>query len=284
MKITCLMENISHHEELKCQHGLSLYIETKQHRILLDTGADASFAENAQKLGVNLKDVDIAFLSHGHYDHAGGISRFLQLNHTASVYIKQEAFEDYCHNGSDGYEYIGVDNVRLETGDLTADALRNHPQVVLVSGDLRIDEELSLMTDVTEKICWPSTNRSLLIRTENGYAQDYFPHEQSLIIGENGKHVLISGCAHCGIVNILNRYSNLHEGTPDVAISGFHLERSKPYHEEQKADVVMLGKELQKYSTKFYTCHCTGQEAYGILKNIMHEQICYLSVGDVIDI
>ena len=131
MRITCLMENISHHEELKCQHGLSLYIETKQHKILLDTGADATFAENAEKLGVNLKDVDIAFLSHGHYDHAGGISRFLQLNHHAKVYIKKEAFEDYCHNGSEGYQYIGVDNVKLKTGDLTAEALRNHPQVVL---------------------------------------------------------------------------------------------------------------------------------------------------------
>lgn len=293
MKITCLMENISHRKELQCQHGLSLYIETKKHKILLDSGANALFAENARVLGVDLSKVDVAFLSHGHYDHAGGLSRFLELNHTARLYIKQEAFLEYCHcarkiaeesESALPYEYIGVDNVKLQTGALTAEALKNHPQVVLVSGDLKIDEELSLMTGVTEKCCWPSTNRSLLIWDGSGYEQDYFAHEQSLIITEEGRHVLISGCAHCGIVNILNHYQKLYGSAPEAAVSGFHLERSRPYTQEQRADVEQLAVELQKYKTKYYTCHCTGTEAYDILKRTLQEQMDYLSVGDEIQL
>ncbi len=284
MKIICLMENISHHADLQCQHGLSLYIETKKHRILLDTGANALFADNAEKLGVKLEDVDIAFLSHGHYDHAGGVSRFLELNQTANIYIKQEAFGEFIHQGKSGNEYIGVDNTRLNSGALTADALQNHPQVVLVSGDLIIDDELSLMTGITERICWPPTNRSLQVKTADGCEQDYFLHEQSLVITESGRHVLLSGCAHCGIVNILNHYQRLYGQLPDVAVSGFHLERSAAFTPEQCEEVERLAAELQNYPTKYYTCHCTGTEAYDILKKTLQGQMDYLSVGDEIQI
>ena len=263
MKLVCLMENISHRDDLQCQHGLSLYIETERHKILVDSGANALFAENAEVLGVDLSQVDIAVLSHGHYDHAGGLSRFLELNHTAKLYIKQEAFENYCHpirkiiesetSSEEAYKYIGIDNVKLQTGSLTAKELKNHPQVVLVSGDMKIDEELSLMTGITGRVCFPSTNHSLLVRTEDGYQQDDFQHEQSLVISEGDKRVLISGCAHCGIVNILNQYRKLYGEDPDVAVSGFHLERKNPYTKEQRAEVEQLAVELLNFKTKYDT-------------------------------
>ncbi len=284
MKIICLMDNISHHEELYCQHGLSLYIETNRHKILLDTGANELFAANAQKLGVNLADVDLVFLSHGHYDHAGGISRFLEMNHTAKVYIKQEAFAYYIHEGKDGEEYIGIDNTILGSGDMTMEALEVHPQIIKVANDLVIDEELSLMTGVNGQICLPPTNQSLKKKTADGIEQDLFLHEQSLIITEGQKHILFSGCAHCGIINILDQYTKLFDASPNVAISGFHLERSKTFTEQQRAGVEQLASRLEQYPTQFYTCHCTGDEAYHILKEILRDQIDYLSVGEQIDL
>ena len=105
MKIVTLMENTSCREDVCFEHGLSLYIETDTHKILFDAGQSAAFADNAEKLGVDLRKVDFAVLSHGHYDHSGGLGRFLEINGTASVYVSRYAFEPhYSANG-----YIGLD-------------------------------------------------------------------------------------------------------------------------------------------------------------------------------
>ena len=77
MKVTTLMENTACAERYAAEHGLSLFIETKRINILFDSGSSEAFADNAEKLGVDLGTADIAILSHGHYDHSGGLLRFL---------------------------------------------------------------------------------------------------------------------------------------------------------------------------------------------------------------
>ena len=92
MKFLTLMENTACREDLCAGHGLSLYIETTKHKILFDMGPSGAFAENAEALGVDLKQVDVAFLSHGHFDHSGGMEAFLKGNETAPVYLHKGAF------------------------------------------------------------------------------------------------------------------------------------------------------------------------------------------------
>ena len=106
MKIVTLMENTACREDVCFEHGLSLYLETQSHRILFDAGQSAAFADNAQTLRVDLKQVDFAVLSHGHYDHSGGLGKFLEINEAAPVYVSRWAFEP--HWESDG-RYVGVD-------------------------------------------------------------------------------------------------------------------------------------------------------------------------------
>ena len=98
MKIISLVENTSVNEEIKAEHGLSLYIEAKKHKILFDMGQTTLFLENAGKLGIDLSQVDVAILSHGHYDHGGGLEKFLEINKKAYVYVNQYAFDAY-YNG-----------------------------------------------------------------------------------------------------------------------------------------------------------------------------------------
>ena len=102
MKITALTENTPFNDNISAEHGLSLYIETEKHNILFDMGQTSLFAENAKKLGIDLTKVDIAVLSHGHYDHGGGLTEFLKINKTAPVYINRYAFGDY-YNGTEKY-------------------------------------------------------------------------------------------------------------------------------------------------------------------------------------
>jgi 7,8-dihydropterin-6-yl-methyl-4-(beta-D-ribofuranosyl)aminobenzene 5'-phosphate synthase len=96
MNIITLMDNRIDHEiknkHLESQHGLSMHIETKEHHILFDTGQNAKFINNAKILGVDLTKVDICVISHGHYDHGGGLKAFLKLNNHAKVYMHPEAF------------------------------------------------------------------------------------------------------------------------------------------------------------------------------------------------
>ena len=89
MRIAALMENTAVSEEFVCSHGLSLYIETRGHRILFDMGQDGRFLENAKKLGIDIAGVDLAILSHGHYDHGGGLRAFLETNSQALIHIQK---------------------------------------------------------------------------------------------------------------------------------------------------------------------------------------------------
>jgi 7,8-dihydropterin-6-yl-methyl-4-(beta-D-ribofuranosyl)aminobenzene 5'-phosphate synthase len=120
MHITALVENTAVRDELGSEHGLSLYIETDNHKILFDSGAADTFAKNAALLGVDLSAVDIAFLSHAHYDHGGGLKTFLSLNGSAKVYVGETAFDGYYANEIKAGEqtarrrYIGLEPALLK--------------------------------------------------------------------------------------------------------------------------------------------------------------------------
>ena len=90
MKLTVLTENTSRYG-LPAEHGLSLYIEANGRKMLFDMGQTGLFAENAQALGIDLSLVEFAVISHGHYDHGGGLKRFLEMNSKAPVYISSRA-------------------------------------------------------------------------------------------------------------------------------------------------------------------------------------------------
>ena len=99
MKITTLIENTSA-RGLPTEHGLSLFVETAEHKFLFDMGQTDLFARNAETLGIALSKVDFAVLSHGHYDHGGGLNTFLALNDHAPVYMSRYAFEPH-YNGTE---------------------------------------------------------------------------------------------------------------------------------------------------------------------------------------
>ncbi len=261
MKITCLMENTASDERLHAEHGLSLYIETSKHRILFDAGQSELFAENAALLGVDLAGVDIAFLSHGHYDHSGGLMRFLSLNDYAPLYMNERAFSD-CWHGED--HYIGVDP-----------ALRSSPRIRLTGDECIIDEELSLVACNDRTRRHPSSGQGLTIRNADGsFRQDDFLHEQYLIIREGDKRVIISGCSHKGILNIMDWLR------PDVLIGGFHFMKVDPA--AQRDALIASAKALSAYDTAYYTCHCTGEAQFAVMKEAMGGALHYLAAGDTI--
>ena len=188
MKIWTLIENTSCDEGFACEHGLSLYVETKHHKILFDAGQSPAFAENARKLGIDLSEVDIAILSHGHYDHGGGMQRFLELNRKACLYVSRYAFEPHFNAVN---RNIGLD-----------DALRDCGRLVYVGEELSIDEELTLYACNERERTHDMLTCGLNTLRDGVHIPEDFRHEQYLLIREGETRVLLSGCSHKGILNI----------------------------------------------------------------------------------
>ena len=143
-----------------------------------------------------------------------------------------------------------------------------------------IDDELELFTIKNRTHELPFTNKRLLIKTPDGFVRDDFAHEHFLVVSDEGKKVLISGCAHNGILSIMDAYRTKYGAAPDAVISGFHLMKKTDYREEQLEEIREIAKELTAYPTKFFTCHCTGVPAYEAMTEIMGDKLEYVHSGD----
>ncbi len=270
MRIVNLMEDTKGVDGLLFEHGLCFYVETKNHKLLVDTGATDAFIENAKKLEIDLSKVDTVIISHGHYDHTGGVLAFANINPEAKIYIQKTAQGDFYNYRNQEEKYIGMDK-----------KISFLSQVVFLEGNYKIDDELFLFTGVTGRKLWPKGNEILKKKCNGVMLQDDFCHEQYLVISENENRVLLSGCAHNGILNILDAYKNLFCGEPTYVISGFHTMK-KEYLEEDDEIIRQTGNELKKMQTKFFSGHCTGEYPLKILKEILKEKLIVVHSGDVI--
>lgn len=264
MRIWCLTENTTQREDMQTEHGLSLYIETEEgQKILFDMGQTAAFAENAKTLGIDLEKVDVAIISHGHYDHGGGLLYFLQQNQRAKVYLQKEAFVPHFN----GERYIGL-----------SPELENYRErFCWVENDRKIGTGLELRTYHGAEQREPSYGAGLFMEKDGQRQADDFQHEQYLLIQEGQKRVLISGCSHRGILNLLAWER------ADVIIGGFHLMKLIPQTEDQM-ELERIADRLRTYPVQYHTCHCTGEEPYRYLKQRLGEQLSYLSAGMFLEI
>jgi 7,8-dihydropterin-6-yl-methyl-4-(beta-D-ribofuranosyl)aminobenzene 5'-phosphate synthase len=274
MKITVLVENTTRNPVYIPEHGLSLHIETKKHKVLFDTGASSCFLQNAEKLGVNLKEVDIMILSHGHYDHGGGLKAFLELNTSAKIYINQLAFGAFfSQTENSDFHYIGLD---LTTKD--------SDQIVFTAEDITIDNELELFMKIQPNKYFPSMNNRLFRKDNNQCILDTFDHEQSLVIHDGDKHLLIAGCAHTGIVNIVEQINQRSQYKITHIVSGFHMYNRKENKSEDPNMIAQVGEFLKEQQIEAYTGHCTGEVAYEQLSKILGMQLNKLYTGQIIKV
>ena len=205
IQITALVENTSADPRLGAEHGLSLYIETGAHHILFDMGQTALYAANARALGVDLAGVDLAVLSHGHYDHGGGLAHFLAANPGAPVYLSRYAFEPHYHGSTKniGLEPALAQNLRLRfTGETTP-----------------LGDGLTLYACNARPRRHDLGSFGRTTVRDGAFVAEDFRHEQYLLIEQAGKRVLISGCFHKGILDLVEWFR------PDVLVGGFHFSK-----------------------------------------------------------
>ena len=271
MRIAVLIDNDAE-GGLKAEWGLSLWVEYEGRRILLDTGASPAFAENAAALGLDLAEADFGVLSHAHYDHADGMAEFFRRNHCAPFYLREACREDcYGRNEAQGLHYIGI-----APGTLEAYAGR----IVRVSGRFSPDPGITLLGHSAPGLSAVGAAAALYRKTPQGMAPDGFDHEQSMILETPRGLVVMNSCCHAGADVILREAEEAFPGRPLYAIvGGFHLHRTPP------DDVRAFAGRLRDTGVqRIVTGHCTGQAAFGILREELGEAVLQTRAGLVLEL
>ena len=281
MRISVLVDDVSSNAEFESEHGLSFFLEEGGKSRLFDVGASALFSRNARRLGLDISDVSALILSHGHRDHTGGLATFFHENAQALVYATPSAFRSYYALRPSGvYEDIGTPKYDEDP--------RYSSRLRLTSGATTLDSDALLFSDVSTRELTSDANKTLFERNEKedgaSYRNDRFLHEQNLLVtSRSGKKILVVGCAHRGIVNIMNRCVEILGKAPDVAIGGFHLMIPSQNATISNDSLDKIAARLADWKTRYYAGHCVGQAAFERVRSRLGDQISSFGAGDVFD-
>ena len=254
LKITTLIENLPDREgKLKYEHGFSAIVEADGIRVLFDTGQTGAFAENAKHLGIDLSETGAVILSHGHYDHTGGVPALHSIiKKETPVYAGKEFFLPKYKRLEDGtWKYNG--------NPFEKELL---PEIHFVGQDVtRLSENLFLFKNFARTNTFETVNPKFFVKTDAGFEQDLFPDEIALGVKTKQGLVLLVGCSHVGIVNILEHVKKQLNIPVAAVIGGTHLVEAG---EERLQETV---KEFKKHGIKtIAVSHCTGEAGMALLK------------------
>lgn len=277
MKFTFLMENKTEKPGLVAEHGLSLYIETGKHKILFDAGASDLFMSNAKKLGIDLEEVDMAVVSHGHYDHTGGFPAFCRVNSKAPIFMQRNALrESYgTENGEIEEEPCGILWSDDELKEISS-------RIVFTDGPLKPDEDIYVTGTIPVGEDFEPTEKFYVReRRPDGdrYIEDDMSHEQCLVIREDDEIYIFSGCSHRGVGNAIAACREIFPCEDIRAlVAGMHLYSAGP--EVREATVRSV---IEEDIVEVLPVHCTGIEGICMLKTVMGDRCRVAGAGDTYD-
>ena len=281
MRMTVLIENDAATEgsELEAEFGLSLLFDLGGTQILFDTGDSGVFADNAAHLGVDIAGIDLAVLSHQHFDHGGGLARFLELNDHAPVYLRRAEHADRFSRFPDRTQPIGIDLGLLE---------RSPDRFVELEETTKISPGVTLVMEAGSRHPRPPGNDRLLVLRDDQLVADDFDHELTMVLHDDDGMVVVTGCSHSGVLNMIDAAVERFPGHRlKAVVGGFHL-IGLPAADSMalsRPEVEDIGREIRaRCDGPIFTGHCTGHKAFGVLEDILGDQLHPLSIGATTDI
>lgn len=280
MRVTVLMENTAREGcGLTAEHGLSLYIEHRGRKLLLDAGSSGRFADNAQKLGVDPAEVELGVLSHGHYDHADGLRRFFRLNSQAKIYARPGAGGPLFSIHEEGPVFIGVHR------DVWAGC---RDRFVAVEGLYPLGEGAWLAPNTVHDPAFAGQAGNLVYkRGEDDFLPDDYRHEQSLVLETERGLAVFNSCSHSGIVNIVRSVREQLPGKNVFAVvGGLHMfGKGESGMNCSEAYVYAVADALKAAGVEeIYTGHCTGEPALALLRERFGPNCRALTTGQVLEL
>lgn len=261
-RITILVDNHVG-DGLSAEHGLSLWIEAEGLHILFDTGQGMALESNARVLGVDLDKTDILTLSHGHYDHTGGIAQVLQRAQKANV---------YCHPGIVQPRYAIRDgtpkSIQLPRMPMAAIDRLSSQHLHWVQQPMLLSERIGVTGPIPRETSFENTGGPFYLDPE-GRRADPIEDDLALWVQTDDGLIVCVGCSHAGLVNTLNHVQCLNNGQRIRAvIGGFHLLKASRERLEQTVAALRLFE-----PDIVVPCHCTGELATDMLRNVLGERV-----------
>ena len=274
---TVLVENnkLSVLDTIEVSHGISILVERNGSAFLMDLGKDELYSKNAGALGKDLSQVGFAFISHGHADHGGALEHFLNSNPTAPIYASERAMLDK--------HFVRIGRVIRKEISLDASLADRFPgRFKFAAFTTEIFPNVFVVPAINRQHRMPAGNKRLLKEASGHIAPDDFDHEQLLVLRDTDGLIIFSGCCHRGVLNAMDTVRAEFPDAPIKAvIGGFHLfDSARAKLAEHPDNVRDLGQAmLASERTLYVTGHCTGTEAYDILKAILGDRLAYASAG-----
>lgn len=281
VNISVLVENTVAPDcpHLQGQHGLSLHIETHSGKhLLFDTGQNRLFAENAQKMGVDLNRVEYAVLSHHHYDHGGGLTTFFAHNNHAPI---------YCVEPDGRKPMVNIARLIKRPIGIKPSVFKLHaPRFHFIGPAARVADGIYLFSHLSHQHPMPAGNRLLYVDDQGALTPDDFAHELLMVIDEPDGLVVFTGCAHSGVMNMLDTVRTHFPARPIKGlIGGFHLmglSKLNLWGESARAVATLAKALVNEQIPTIATGHCTGERGYQRLKNVLGRGLQPLATGKVI--
>ena len=273
MHIITLIENSPHpaNPVLKAEHGLSFFIEHRGHLLMSDVGATEAFAKNAALLGVDLEGVEAVTVSHHHYDHGGGLNRFFEENAQGTVYLRRAETADYIAQDDSGSSlYIGLDQAVLAA---------YKERIEYLDANQEILPGVHALTEIPVLHLKPGGSRRLKMIRNGQIRPDTFVHEMVTVLEGEAGLVVLTGCAHNGVLNMVEAVRIAFPSIPiSAVIGGFHLNHETP------ETVRGIGEELDAMDIPaIYTGHCTGEASMQVLEQVLGDKMHRLHAGLVLE-
>ena len=261
MRLVTIIENLVYQQGLYAEHGLSIYIETENSKIVFDTGQSGLFLQNALKMDLNIEDVDALILSHGHYDHTGGLYPFLEKNKKARIYAKKDVFKPKYRSHN---RFIGT----IFQSELLQDRLQFVDEITEIAENIFIMPNIELYNKIDTHF------NGLNLKMGEEYFPDEFEDELFLAIRQKEQINIITACSHRGITNICRTATEHFKLPAGLILGGFHM---KDCNQEQYIDITRHLRQLQPKSIG--VCHCTGVEKYSDMAKDCDAHLFYNYTG-----
>ena len=268
LSITVLVDNTSS-GHFHSEHGLSLWIHHGNQQILFDTGQSYAVLQNAKTLNVDLANTDAIVLSHGHYDHTGGLSGVLSIASKAKIYLHPAATETKYSQKDSGGKSIGMP-------DFGRKAIQHRDMIWTVT-PAQLFPGISVTGQIPRMNDYEDVGGAFFV-DEYCEKPDELLDDQALFIESAKGLIVIFGCAHAGAINTLDYISKLTGCSKIYAvIGGMHLSNASHLRIENTINT------FKKYDVqKIVPLHCTGQRAMEDFKTVFGNKCLFLGAGSQI--
>jgi len=260
--VTTLVNN-SAPGNLQSEHGLSFWIESEGRHILFDTGQSNIVVKNAKLLNLNLTSVEAIVLSHGHYDHTGGIPAVVDIARKADIYLHPDVLKPKFGRKNNKIKTIGMP----DSSKQVVLRLAGNKKVTLTETPTEVSKGLFVTGEIPRKTSFEDTGGDFYV-DENCTTHDDLPDDQAVYFKTAKGLVVLLGCAHSGVVNTLDYIVNLTgEKHIYAVLGGMHLLHASSERIDRTIEAI------KKYDVQeLGLAHCTGDNAMERLKNAFPEQ------------